>query len=145
VTQQLRNATPFGAAPRFLIRDRDDKFGTAFDALARATGMRIIRTAVRAPDMNAICERLLGSLRRECLDHILVLDDRHFQRVVAEYVRYHSSARPHQGLRQQTPVAADRPAEGNIVALPVLGGLHHAYRRLHDAAWRSASSRGFVR
>ena len=145
VTQQLRNATPFGAAPRYLIRDRDDKFGTAFDALARATGMRIIRTAVRAPDMNAICERFLGSLRREGLDHILVLDDRHFQRVVAEYVRYHNSARPHQGLRQQTPVPADRPAEGNIVALPVLGGLHHAYRRLHDAAWRSASSRGFVR
>ena len=129
VTQQLRNATPFGAAPRFLIRDRDDKFGTAFDALARATGIRIIRTAVRAPDMNAICERFLGSLRRECLDHILVLDDRHFQRVVAEYVRYHNSARPHQGLRQQTPVPAERPAEGNIVVLPVLGGLHHEYRR----------------
>ena len=129
VTQQLRNATPFGAAPRFLIRDRDDKFGTAFDALARATGMRIIRTAVRAPDMNAICERFLGSLRRECLDHILVLDDRHFQRVVGEFVRYYNAARPHQGLRQQTPVPAERAHEGNVVAIPVLGGLHHDYRR----------------
>jgi transposase InsO family protein len=130
VTQQLRNATPFGAAPRFLIRDRDDKFGTTFDALARATGIRMIRTAVRAPNMNAVCERFLGSLRRECLDHVLVLDDRHFQRVIVEYVRYHNGARPHQGLRQQTPVPAERPAEGKIIALPVLGGLHHDYRRV---------------
>jgi transposase InsO family protein len=129
VTQQLRNATSFGAAPRFLIRDRDDRFGTAFDVLARATGIRIIRTAVRAPDMNAICERFLGSLRRECLDHVLVLDGRHFQRVVAGYVDYYNAARPHQGLRQQTPVPADRPIEGPIITLPVLGGLHHEYRR----------------
>jgi putative transposase len=129
VTQQLRNATPSGVAPRFLIHDRDDKFGTAFDALARASGIRIVRTAVRAPNMNAICERFLGSLRRECLDHVLVVDERHFQRVVAEYARYHNAARPHQGLGQQTPIPAERPAEGNIVALPVLGGLHHEYRR----------------
>jgi transposase InsO family protein len=129
VTQQLRNATAFGTAPRFLIRDRDDKFGTSFNALARATGIRVIRAAVHAPDMNAICERFLGSLRRECLDHVLVLDDRHFQRVVGEYVRYHNAARPHQGLRQQTPVPAERAHHGNIVALPVLGGLHHDYRR----------------
>ncbi len=129
VTQQLRNATPSGVAPRFLIRDRDDKFGTAFDALARATGIQIVRTAVRAPNMNAVCERFLGSLRRECLDHVLVLDAAHFQRVVAEYVRYHNTARPHQGLHQQTPVHTERPADGNIVALPVLGGLHHDYRR----------------
>ena len=130
VTQQLRNATALGAAPRFLIRDRDDKFGAAFDALARATGIRVVRTAVRAPDMNAVCERFVGSLRRECLDHVLVLDARHFQRVVVQYVRYHNGARPHQGLGQQTPVPAERPAEGKIVMLPVLGGLHHDYRRV---------------
>ncbi len=129
VTQQLRNATPLGAAPRFLIRDRDGKFGADFDALARATGIRVVRTAVRAPDMNAICERFLGSLRRECLDHLLVLDDRHFQRIVTEYVAYHNAARPHQGLRQQTPLPAERAYQGSIVALPVLGGPHHDYRR----------------
>ena len=117
VTQQLRNATPLGVAPRFLL-------------LALATGIRVIRTAVRAPDMNAVCERFLGSLRRECLDHVLVIDDRHFQRVVAEYVRYHNGARPHQGLRQQTPVPAERPVDGKIITLPVLGGLHHDYRRV---------------
>jgi putative transposase len=83
----------------------------------------MVRTAVRAPNMNAVCERFLGSLRRECLDHVLVLDSRHFQRVVAEYVRYHNAARPHQGIHQQTPVPEERPAEGKIVALLVLGGL----------------------
>jgi putative transposase len=129
VTQQLRNATPFGVAPRILIRDRDDKFGAPFDALARATGIRMVRTAVRAPNMNAVCERFLGSLRRECLDHILVLDAGHFQRVVAQYVRYHNDARPHQGIGQRTPVHAVRPAEGDIVPFPVVGGLHHNYRR----------------
>ena len=82
-----------------------------------------------ARNRGGVCERFLGSLRRECLDHVLVLDDRHFQRVVGEYVRYHNAARPHQGLRQQTPVPAERAHQGNIVALPVLGGLHHDYRR----------------
>ncbi|HEX4448378.1 MAG TPA: integrase core domain-containing protein [Polyangiaceae bacterium] len=129
VTQQLRSATLCGVAPRFLIRDRDHKFGTAFDALARAIGIQVVRTAVRAPNMNAICERFLGSLRRECLDHILMLDERHFQRVVTDYVRYYDAARPHQGLAQHTPVPAERPVEGNIVALPVLNGLHHDYQR----------------
>jgi hypothetical protein len=98
-------------APKFLIRDRDSKFGTAFDALAVATGIRVIRTAVRAPNMNAICERFLGSLRRECLDHILVLDDRHLHRVVAEYIRYFNATRPHQGLpsrRRFPPCARQR-------------------------------------
>jgi len=124
VTQQLRNATPSGVAPRFLIRDRDDKFGAAFDALARATASGSSRTAVRAPP-----ERFLGSLRRECIDHVLVLDAAHFQRVVAEYVRYRSGTRPYQGLHQQTPVRTVRPDDGNILALPALGGLHHDYRR----------------
>ena len=136
VTQQLRNATPFGEAPKFLIRDRDDKFGPNFDAVARASGIRVLRTAMRAPNMNAICERFLGSLRRECLDHVIVLDDVHLQRVVTEYVRYYNAARPHQGLRQRIPVppngsaaAARTTAEGKVVELPVLGGLHHDYRR----------------
>jgi transposase InsO family protein len=129
VTQQLRNATPFGLAPRFLLRDRDWKYGPAFDALAKATGIRVIKTAIRAPDMNAVCERFLGSLRRECLDHVIVLNDCHFDRVVREYAAFYNEARPHQALRQQTPVPADRPAEGKIIKFPVLGGLHHDYRR----------------
>ena len=139
VTRQLRNATPFGLAPHFLLRDRDGKFGPTFDALGKATGIRVIKTAIRAPNMNAICERFLGSLRRECLDHILVLNDRHFARVVREYAGYYNGARPHQALRQQTPVSAGRRTgiqhteeqspRRKIIKVPVLGGLHHDYRR----------------
>jgi hypothetical protein len=127
--------------PNLQASHRDDKFGTAFDALARATGIRIVRTAVRAPNMNAVCERFLGSLRRECLDHVLVLDSRHFQRVVAEYVRYHNAARPHQGIHQLTPVPAERPAEGNIVALPSARWLPS---RLSKGRMRQPGAREFL-
>jgi transposase InsO family protein len=129
VTQQLRNATAWGVVPRFLLRDRDGKFGSGFDALAKASGIRVVQTAVRAPNMNAFCERWLGSLRRECLDHVIVLGERHLHRVLAEYVRYHNAARPHQGIGQRTPVDGPRPRKGPIIAVPVLGGLHHDYRR----------------
>jgi transposase InsO family protein len=84
--------------------------------------------------VNAICERFLGSVRRECLDHLLILSERHLKRVLAEYVRYFNHTRPHQGLRQRVPEDALLPAPacattGTVVVLPVLGGLHHEYRR----------------
>jgi putative transposase len=134
VAQQLREATPFGAAPRHLIRDNDAKFGPRFDAVAAGSGMVPLRTPIRAPRANAICERLIGSLRRECLDHILLLSEAHLRRVLNEYVQYFNHSRPHQGLAQGVPEpgenvneAVDTAAE--VVAFPVLGGLHHAYRR----------------
>jgi putative transposase len=131
VAQQVRNATPNGEGPRFLLRDRDSKFGKLFDRAAAGAGIRVVRTPVRAPRASAICERFLGSVRRECLDHVLVLGDRHLERVLAEYVRYFNAERPHQGLAQQIPTGAARPANinGRVVETPVLGGLHHAYRR----------------
>ncbi len=129
VAEQARNAMHFGVAPKFLIRDGDRKFGLDFDLFAKKVGTQIVRIAVRAPNMNAVCERFLGSLRRECLDHVLVLNESHFGRVVVEYVRYYNEARPHQALRQRTPIPCERAAEGDPIALPVLGGLHHDYRR----------------
>jgi len=129
-TQQLRNTTPFGEGPRFLIRDPDDKFGADFDRAARALGTRVIKTAVRTPDMNATCERFLGSVRRECLDHVIILSERQMLTVLAEYVRYFNEARPHQALAQSAPMRwSMAPREGEVVAFPVLGGLHHDYRR----------------
>ena len=93
--QQLRNATPFGQGPQFVIRDRDDKFGAAFDRVATGAGARVRRTAVQAPLMNAVCERFLGSVRRECLDHILILCEQHLRQVLAEYaLSYFNRARP---------------------------------------------------
>ena len=88
VAQQLREATPFCQGSRYLIRDNDEKFGPKFAAVAKACGTKMIRTAVRAPLMNAICERFLGSVRRECLVHILILGEEHLRRVLREYVRY---------------------------------------------------------
>ena len=91
-----------------------------------------MRTAYRAPRQNATCERFLGSVRRDCLDHVLILGERHLRRVLREYVHYFNQLRPHQGLGQQVPSPA-RPVvatRGTVQAAPVLGGLHHDYRRM---------------
>jgi putative transposase len=130
--QQLRNTTPLGHGPRFIIRDRDDKFGAVFDRVAKGAGARVLRTAVQAPLMNAVCERFLGSVRRECLDHIVILSEEHLRRVLDEYaLNYFNTARPHQGIGQRSPVASEHvraPFAGSVTAMPVLGGLHHDYR-----------------
>jgi len=133
VAQQLREATPFDQRPRYLIRDNDGKYGPAFAGVAEASGITVLRTAYRAPRQNATCERFLGSVRRECLDHVLVLGEGHLRRVLREYAGYFNTARPHQGIGQAVPsvpkpASPSRPA-APIVALPVLGGLHHDYRR----------------
>lgn len=132
MTQQLRNATPHGEGPRFLIRDNDTKFGVEFDRAARGAGVRVLRTAVRAPRMNAYCGRFLGSIRRECLDHVIVLGERHLLAVLHEYVAHFNSGRVHQGIGQLVPAGTSIAAVGGgeVVALPVLGGLHHDYRRV---------------
>ncbi len=132
--QQLREATPFGTAPKYLIRDNDAKYGPRFDAVAAGSGITPLRTPIRAPRANAVCERLIGSLRRECLDHILLVSEAHLRRVLHEYVQYFNQSRPHQGIDQQVP---EPGVNGNdavgiaaaVTAFPVLGGLHHAYRR----------------
>ncbi len=134
VAQPLREATPFGQRPRYLIHDRDSKYGPAFARVAAATGIEELRTAYRAPRQNATCERFLGSVRRECLDHLLVLGEAHLRRILREYVTYFNTARPHQSLQQRIPdraaVCALRPEErGPVRAVPVLGGLHHTYGR----------------
>ncbi len=99
--QQLRNATPFGQGPDIVLRDRDDKFGPEFDRVVKGAGGRVVRTAVRASLMNAYCERFRGSVRRECLDQIIVLGERHLSSVLREYAfDYFNMARPHQGIGQ---------------------------------------------
>lgn len=106
VAQQLRNATGDLEGPTHLIRDRDAKYGPAFDRVAELTGIEVVPTAPRAPNMNAHCERFLGSVRRECLDHVIILGERHLLRVLREYVAYFNELRPHQGLAQAVPAAA---------------------------------------
>jgi putative transposase len=130
VAQQLREATPFGHVPRFLIRDNDRKFGPVFARVARSSGIKVLKTPYHAPRANAWCERFLGSVRRECLDHLLMQDEQMIFRVLLAYAAYFNQARPHQGLHQQVPDASACEARaGPIFAVPILGGLHHAYRR----------------
>jgi hypothetical protein len=94
-----------------------------------------VLTAARSPWQNPFAERLIGSIRRECLDHALVLSERHLRRIVTDYVTYFNQARPHQGIHQRIPCAPHLPdyPDGEIVGVPVLGGLHHDYQR--QAAW----------
>jgi putative transposase len=131
LAQQLREATPFSQGPRYLIRDNDRKYGASFARVAAGTGIEVLRTPFGAPKANAICERFLGSVRRECLDHFLVLSERHLHRVMKEYQEYFNRARPHQGIGQRIPC---RPLQGvepsgkRVISRPVLGGLHHDYQ-----------------
>jgi putative transposase len=117
---------------RFLIRDRDGKFTTAFDDVFAGNGTRVIRTPVRSPRANSFAERFVGTLRRECLDHLLILGERHLRQVLAEYARHYNSHRPHQGLQQEAPqrqlgrlVDVTAPIERR----KALGGLINEYRR----------------
>jgi len=132
--QQLREATAYGAGPKYLIRDRDNKFGPNFARVATTSGIEILKTPYQAPRANTICERFLGSVRRECLDHLFILQEKQLDRVLRAYVQYFNRARPHQGITQQIPERFGKSVptnhnDGKILSFPVLGGLHHDYRR----------------
>ncbi len=139
VTQRARNLSMELAdhvnAVKFLIRDRDTKFTSSFDAVFAADGVRVIRTPVRAPRANAICERVIGTLRRECLDKVLILGRRHLEAVLAEYVEHYNAHRPHRSLDQRAPSTLDAtPAPiddidpARVRRTDRLGGLIHEYR-----------------
>jgi transposase InsO family protein len=132
VTQQLREATAWGQRPNYLIRDRDNKYGSRFSALLKATGINNIKTPKRSPHANAVCERFIGSLKRECLDYMLILHCPQAHCLVREYVDYYNQARPHQGIEQQIPDGREQDSlvTGPIIATPVLNGLHHDYSRV---------------
>ena len=131
LAQQVVNAFPWDTAPKFLIRDHDTAYGLAFSARVRGLGIREIRTAVRAPQMNGFAERVIGTLRRECFDPLIVLSGRHAQHLLAEFRDWYNQDRVHPAVGKDAP--EHRPVEppelGNVVALPRLGGLHHRYCR----------------
>jgi transposase InsO family protein len=130
--QQLRNITPFGEGPDVIIRHNDNKFGAEFDRVAKGAAMKVVRTAVKSPLMNAKCERFLGSVRRECLDHVIILGQRHLSNVLNEYsIRYFNNVRPHQGIRQRipSPLASKKFTAGDTISsIPILAGFYHDYR-----------------
>jgi putative transposase len=123
------------SAIKFLIRDRDTKFTASFDAVFIAGGVRIIKSLVRAPRANAICERVIGTIRRKCLDRRLILARRHLEAVLFEYVEHYNSHRPHRSLSQRAPSATGTiPAHAGAVDHTMLrrtdrlGGLIHEYQ-----------------
>jgi len=129
--QQVVEAFPFDEAPRFLLHDRDAIFGEGFRRRVRDLGITEVRIAPRAPWQNPYVERLIGSIRRECLDHAIVLGEAHLRRLLTAYMYYYHEARPHLGLARDAPVprAAERRCRADVLAIPQVGGLHHRYAR----------------
>jgi len=134
VAQQLREATPYGEGPRYLIRGNDRKFGPSFARVATTSGIKVLRTPYRTPRANAVCERFLGSVRRECLEHFLIFHEKQLYRLLQAYVVYFNQARPHQGIRQRIPdpptlSASPQKQQGRVISDPMLGGLYHDDKR----------------
>jgi putative transposase len=129
--QQMINAFPDDSAPKYMLRDRDKTYGADF--VRRVKGMNIeeVLTAPRSPWQNPYCERVIGSIRRECLDRVIVLGERHLRRILRDYVEYYHTSRTHLSLDKDAPEtrAVEHAVDGKVVALPMVGGLHHRYTR----------------
>jgi putative transposase len=129
--QQLVKAFPWETAPRYVLRDRDAVYGVAFSRRAQSMEIHELKTAPRSPWQNPYVERLIGTLRRECLDHVVVLNEAHLRRLLREYLIYYHGARTHLALDKDTPEPrpVEHPDQGGIVGIPMVGGLHHRYTR----------------
>ncbi len=132
IKQQMTEAFPWDTAPRYMIRDRDGVYGLEVRARIKAMGIDEVLTAPRSPWQNPYVERVIGSIRRECLDHVIVLSERHLRRVLHSYLDYYHESRTHLSLNKDSPVPRPiQPAEtGKVIAFPQVGGLHHRYERL---------------
>ena len=129
--QQMREAFPWDTAPRYLLRDRDRIFGREFVEQVKAMGIKQILSAPRSPWQRAYVERAIGTIRRECLDHLIVFNERSLHRHIQEFLDYYHRNRPHLSLMKDSPEPrpVQPPESGRIVSIPVLGGLHHRYER----------------
>jgi putative transposase len=132
LSHQITEAFPWDTAPHYLLRDRDMSFGPAFRDRVKAMGINEVPTAPRSPWQNPFVERMIGSIRRECLDHIIIFNERHLRHVLSSYFQYHHRTRTHLSLDKDCPQPRliQPPAAGKIIALPEVGGLHHRYERL---------------
>jgi putative transposase len=129
--QQIVEAFPWGEVPRYLLRDRDGIYGARFQRRVKNMGIEQVVIARRSPWQNPYCERFIGSIRRECLNHVIVLNERHLKRTLFTFLRYYHGFRTHLSLEMDAP--AHRPAQtldaGAVVEIPEVGGLHHHYER----------------
>ena len=124
-------AFPFDTTPRYVIRDRDGIYGSEFRRRVQSLGIEQVITAYRSPWQNPYVERAIGSIRRDCVDHILVVNERHLRKMLRSYLAFYHDSRTHLGLAGDNPKPRGIESEerGSVVALPVLGGLHHRYTR----------------
>jgi putative transposase len=132
LSRQVTDAFPWDTAPRFLLRDRDSSYGPVFSRRVEVMGITEVITAPRSPWQNPYVERAIGSTRRECLDHLIVFNERHLRRVLSSYRDYYHRTRTHLSLMKDRPAhrPVRPPTRGNVIAIPQVGGLHHRYERL---------------
>ena len=130
VAQQIVEAFADRETPRYLIRDRDGVYGTEVPRRLKSMGIAEVLTAPQSPWQNAYAERLIGSIRRECLNHFIILNSRHLKKALASYFRYYHRSRPHLALSKQCPIERQVMKDGAIVAIAEVGGLHHRYERV---------------
>lgn len=137
--QQVREATLWGERPKYLIHDNDSKFGSQFKNILKSSGIKAIKTPPEAPRANAICERFIGSLKREGTDNFIIIHTHQLHRIISAYADYFNKLRPHQGIDQHIPMRLGEPTpppnyqlKGKVVAAPVLNGLFHSYSYAHQ-------------
>jgi transposase InsO family protein len=130
IAQQITEAFPWDETPRYLIRDRAGLYDVAVTRRLRAMGIRDKPIAPGSPWQNSFAERLIGTIRRECVDHIVVLGESHLRRTLREYAHYYNTARTHRLLDQDSPVSRPVQQIGHIMSRALVGGLHHQYVRI---------------
>ena len=130
IARQLTEACGWNEAPRYLIRDRDGAYGEIFIRRLEAMGIRDRPSSARLPWQNGHAERLIGSIRRDCLDHVVVFGERHLRHLLNSYQRYYNEVRTHLSLQKDAPISRAVRSAGRVIPVPLLGGLHHQYVRV---------------
>lgn len=130
--QQITEAFPYDTVPKYLIRDRDGIYGNFFQQRVKNMGIREVLIAPKSPWQNPYCERVIGSIRRECLDHFIIPNENHLCRILKDYMDYYNNCRTHLSLDRNSPSLRDiePPSKGKVISIPQVGGLHHVYKRV---------------
>jgi transposase InsO family protein len=130
IARQLTEACAWSEPPRYIIRDRDGAYGCTFIRRLTAMGIRDRPISARSPWQNGLAERLIGSIRRDCLDHVVVFNEQHLRHLLKSYKQYYNEFRTHLSLEKDAPIPRDAHRVGRVLSLPILGGLHHQYVRV---------------
>jgi transposase InsO family protein len=130
IARQLTEACGWSEPPRYIIRDRDGAYGDAFIRHLTAMGIRDRPISARSPRQNGLAERLIGSIRRDCLDHVVIFNEQHLRHLLDSYKQYYTEFRTHLSLNKDAPIPRDAQRVGRVLPLPILGGLHHRYVRV---------------